>query len=94
MAFPNQTPRVYNRINVEKLNPGQKGVYGLYREGLWIYIGKGDIRDRLLAHINGDNPRITRNQPSRYVSEITDNMDNREKQLIREFTPVCNERVG
>ena len=35
------------------------GCYGLYKTGQWIYVGKGDTRTRLLAHLNNHNPCIT-----------------------------------
>jgi len=57
-------------------------------------VGKGDIRDRLLKHLNGDNPRIAHQAPDQWVSEVTSNMDVREKELILEFNPTCNQRVG
>jgi hypothetical protein len=97
MSFTQQTPRVFNTQNVEAIRPGQNGVYGLFREGVWIYVGKGDIRARLLAHLNGDNPPIVAERPTHWVDEVFANpaaMDEREIQLIRELTPRCNQRVG
>lgn len=94
MAFAPQTPRQFIRENIAAITPGQKGVYGLFREGQWIYVGKGDIRQRLLDYLNGDNLCITRNAPTHWVDEITTNADVREKELIRELNPLCNQRVG
>ncbi len=94
MSFPQQSSKIFNRANVLQTDPNQLGVYGLYREGTWIYIGQGDIRDRLLAHLNGDNPCITRERPTHWVGEVTSDMDARERQLILEYNPVCNQRVG
>jgi len=94
MPFPPQTSRVFNRVNVEAFSTNQLGVYGLFRQNQWVYIGKGDIRQRLLAHLNGDNPCITREQPTHWVYELTSNIDARERQLITEFSPLCNQRVG
>lgn len=94
MPFPNQTARAFTRANVEALTKGQNGCYGLFKQGTWIYIGKGDIRQRLLDHLSNDNPCITRQQPTHWVDEVTGNMDNREKQLIQEFAPACNQKVG
>ncbi len=94
MPFPTQTPRVFIKTNVEALNPNQYGCYGLLKNGIVIYVGKGDIRTRLLAHLNGENPRITRQAPNQWVDEVTADMDNREKQLILEFNPVCNQKLG
>jgi hypothetical protein len=59
-----------------------------------IYIGKGDIRDRMLAHFDGDNACIARNRPTQWVSIITANADATEKTLILEYTPTCNQKVG
>lgn len=95
MPFPKQTARTFTRTNIEAITPGQMGCYGLFiNQGAWVYIGKGDIRKRLLEHLNGDNPCITRNGPTHYVDAVTNNMDETEKALILEFNPTCNKKVG
>jgi len=94
MPFPQQEPRLYTRADVEALSPGQLGVYGLYRAGLWVYVGNGDIRQRLLDHLNGDNPCISASGPTHWVSAVTSAYDQLERQLILELSPVCNQRVG
>jgi len=95
MPFIQQKPRFFTRKNVEALNQNQFGVYGLFKRGAWIYIGKGDIRKRLLDHLNGDNPCILREQPIYWVDEIINgDPSTREKQLILELRPCCNQRVG
>ena len=94
MAFPTQDPKPYNKGRVERITGGQEGCYGLYRGDTWVYVGKGDIRGRLLDHLNGDNPCITKEKPTHWVDVVTGDMDAREKALIRELRPKCNERVG
>ena len=94
MPFPKQAGRPFTQADVESLKQNQRGVYGLYRPGVWIYIGKGNLRLRLLDHLYGDNPCITREGPTHWVGELTTNMDARERQLILEFDPICNRRVG
>lgn len=95
MAFPQQTPRAYTKANVEALNENQTGVYGLFKQGAWVYVGKGDIRQRLLDHLNGDNPCITRQAPTHWVDELTPGDPSaRERQLIIELDPVCNKKAG
>ena len=94
MPFPKQEKRTFNKAGIEDLTPNQFGCYGIYREGVWIYVGKGDIRERLLDHLNGDNDCITIENPTHYVAEVTAIADGREKQLILELSPVCNQRVG
>ena len=55
---------------------------------------KGDIRARLLAHLDGDVPCILKEQPQYWVDLVTDDMENDEKQLILACDPVCNPKVG
>jgi len=96
MPFTQQTSRVFIRQDVESLNPNQYGVYGIFNQSHWIYIGKGNIRARLLAHLNGDNPLILRAGPTHWIGEAcgVPNMDLREQQLILECKPSCNQRAG
>lgn len=95
MPFPNQTARAFTRANVEAITPGQMGCYGLFvNQGGWVYVGKGDIRTRLLAHLDGDNPCITKNKPTHWMDMVTNNMDQMEKALILELNPTCNKKVG
>ena len=94
MPFPPQTPGDFNRDSIIALGQGQYGGYGLFRGNQWIYVGKGDIRQRLLDHLNGDNPCITRTSPTHWVDMVTSDADSQEKELIRGLTPSCNQRVG
>lgn len=90
MPFPNQTPRAFTKENILAINSGQMGCYGLYRQGVWVYVGRGDIRQRLLDHFNGDNPCITRERPTHYVDVVCSDHVTREAQLINELKPICN----
>jgi len=94
MLFPKQEPRLFTQDTVETLNKDQYGVYGLFKPDTWVYVGKGDIRQRLLDHLNGDNPCIVREKPTHYVAEVIKNADDREKELIKELDPICNKKVG
>jgi hypothetical protein len=94
MAFPPQDPKSFTKAGVEWLNPGQHGCYGIFKNGKWIYVGKGDIRSRLMDHLNGDNPRITKESPTHYVAEVTADADAREKELILELNPSANQKIG
>jgi hypothetical protein len=84
----------FTRTDIEALHPGQMGVYGLYNQIRWVYIGSGDIRQRLLDHLGGDNSCITAQRPTHWVAEVTINYIQREKELIVEYDPICNRRVG
>jgi hypothetical protein len=93
MPFPTQTPHPFTRAGVEWLNSGQTGVYGIFREGLWIYVGKADdLRARLLQHLG--NADILKHSPTHYVTLVTTGPEIAEKQLTIELKPVANQRVG
>jgi hypothetical protein len=64
-------------------------VYGLLKNGSFVYIGKGRIRDRLLAHNAGDNPCIIRQAPTHFVYSMppTSQIDQVEKELIDHYDP-------
>jgi len=94
MPYKGQSRFLFRRESIESLRINPMGIYRLYRDALCIYIGKGDIRKRLLEHLNGDNPCITREAPNYWDFEEIINMDEREKQLIRELDPVCNKKMG
>lgn len=94
MPFPEQTPEEFNSASVEALKPNQIGCYGLYRHDAMVYIGKGNIKQRLRDHLIGDNPCITRENPTHWIAVITNDPDTREKELIQEYDPICNKRVG
>jgi hypothetical protein len=94
LPFPQQTPRAFTKTNIEVITPGQIGCYGLFRDGAWVYIGRGDIRARLLNHLGGGNPCITRQKPTHYVDVVTTDDEATEKRLIVEFQPICNQKVG
>jgi excinuclease UvrABC nuclease subunit len=93
MPFPQQNPQPFTRAGVEWLAARQTGVYGIFRNGLWIYVGKADdLRARLMQHLS--NQDITKHQPSHYVTMVTADPDNAERALIMELQPVANQRVG
>ncbi len=95
MGFINQVPGLFTRSAIDSLDSDQIGVYGIFRSNQWIYVGKGDIRKRLLDHLLGDNPLILKNNPTHWVAEVlSQDPSLREKQLIMELDPCCNQRVG
>ena len=68
----------------------QMGGYGLLKDGVCIYIGKGDLRARMLAHLDGDNRCITRHMPTHWIGVVTPHSDPLHAELIEEYGPVCN----
>ena len=94
MPFDNDKPWLFDRQAIESFDSGQTGVYAIYNAQRWIYIGRGEIRQRLLDHLNGDIPSINTNSPTHFRAEVTADSMNREKQLLREYAPVCNPRLA
>jgi hypothetical protein len=94
MPFPSNSGQLFNRAAIEAIKPNQYGCYGLYRQNAWIYVGKGDIRTRLLDHLGGGNPCITKEAPTGFITMVTADMDNQEKNLIVELNPICNRKAG
>lgn len=95
MPFREDVRKRFGWGEVQSLELGKKGVYALYDSKRWIYIGRGDVADRLGKHLQqGDNPCILRENPTHFMVEYTHSTVAREKELIEELKPVCNERVG
>ncbi len=90
MPFAPQDPKEYKRSGVMPLQDGDMGVYGLYNANGWVYVGGGNIRGRLIGHLNRDNNCIGFNSPTEFVFELTDDHENRVKELIQELSPSCN----
>jgi hypothetical protein len=87
MPFPQQDRKLFTRAAVEPIRPGLKGCYGLFRGEECLYIGKGDIRRRLLAHLEGDNAWISRSFPSYWLAVTAAEVDALERELISEYRP-------
>jgi len=85
MGFAQQYPRPFTQAGIGELNYGQTGVYGISAGSTWIYVGKGNIRERPLAHLMGDNACIR----GQNVCEVTVNADARARELVVELSPIC-----
>lgn len=47
-----------------------------------------------MDHLNGDIPCIIQHDPTHWVATVLVGFDEKEKKLILEFDPPCNQRVG
>ena len=79
----------FTRENVAR-SPDHEGVYALMRDETVIYIGSGNIRHRLWAHLKGDHPWITREAPTTYFRETCANHLARVEELRQAFPPLCS----
>jgi hypothetical protein len=93
-SFPPQKPQPFDREAVAAFRAGVRGCYGLFCRERWVYIGKGDIRERLLAHLDGDRPWTAAEEPTHWVAVQTDASDAVERELIASCGPLCNHRTG
>ena len=76
--------------------PESSGVYGLY-SALWIFIGESDnIRAGLLEHLAGDNPCISRLEPSGFAFELVcpEGRCRRKEELIKKLEPTCKKELS
>lgn len=84
---------IYSATSIAKHAPAVSGVYAIFREGLWIYIGEtDDIRHSLLAHVSGDDRCIARHLPTGFSFERWASGERQERwnDLVSELSPPCN----
>jgi excinuclease UvrABC nuclease subunit len=97
MPFRPNYKAAFTREAIEQIPLTAYGVYGIDNPGDEIYVGKGEIRTRLLAHLGGDNSCITSYKPTMFIAELVSTeaeATRRETALILEYNPRCNKRVG
>ena len=83
----------YTAASVAKHAPAASGVYAIFREGLWIYIGEtDDIRASLLAHLDGNDRCVFRHMPTGFSFERWPPSERHERcnDLISDLSPPCN----
>jgi excinuclease UvrABC nuclease subunit len=96
MGFNKSSGYVFSEAGIAAYAPRESGVYGIYKEGTWIYIGEArDIEARLYEHLRGESDqsaRILRQRPTGFIFERCDarTRTTREAQLIAELTPISN----
>ena len=96
--IPMSKKYLFSKAGIEWLKTNQRGVYAIYNSsGRCVYIGKGDIRQRLLDHLNGGSPLITLQKPKYWSAQVSNSekaMLILEKKLILALAPAANQRVG
>lgn len=89
VTFPPQKPQPFARDAVAALRVGILGCYGLFCHDRWVYIGQGDIRARLLAHLDGERPWLAADQPTHWVALETADYEAVARDLVIACGPVC-----
>lgn len=94
MPFRNCFARVFKAAAIRREAPPFSGVYGLSDSRGWIYVGEGDdIRARLLGHLQETDTLLARRAPTGFSFELSPPAERvaRQRQIILEFDPVCND---
>lgn len=92
MSWHGSRKFAYSLIEVAQYAPGRSGVYVVYSNAQWVYIGaSADIGASLRGHINGDDPCIRQGRPTHFAFELVPAKRRaaRQQELIREFDPAC-----
>ncbi len=98
MAFVPNDFHHFTRPAVINDAPNVSGVYGIFRDGAWIYVGEAqDIQARLIQHLTADDSADIRAQhPTGFTFERVPAAARvaRQNALIAELNPICNRRMG
>ena len=82
----------WGRAWIEFKTPTGQGVYCIRnKEGKILYIGKGNLRERLLSHWykeNAGDASVWSGGPHSFSNELTDKPKGRERELLRELKPA------
>ena len=80
---------------VEQIEEGQIGCYGLLKDGEVIYVGAGEIRSCMLAHLGGQPASLQGCPPTHWIGAEVPDPDTLLPELLEEYRPRCNEpRAG
>jgi excinuclease UvrABC nuclease subunit len=97
MPWGNPTSYEFSRMSIVRNAPEQSGVYALYHRATWIYIGEAEnIRAQLLQHLDGGDTFVTVYPALSFSYVLTPAAARawRQDELIREFHPICNPKLG
>jgi excinuclease UvrABC nuclease subunit len=88
----------FTQLSIVAAAPSVSGVYALFNENQWIYIGEGaDIQARLLQHRrDSHNDCVNRYSPAFFAYEQVGSAWRlaRQDSLILELKPLCNMKLG
>ena len=93
MPFPEQPRHPFNEEEIRRLPEGKRGVYGLFNEEACVFVGKGNLRERLLGHLKPgyteESRSIRKLAPTYFLVEETEDFVVRHMGLTVEYTPKC-----
>ncbi len=93
MPFPDQPRHPFTPEEVARVPEGKRGVYGLFNDLGCVFVGKGNLRERLLLHLKPgytEEARCIRKlAPTYFLLEETENFVVRHMGLAVEYAPRC-----
>ena len=87
---------VFTQQSITHNVPPSSGVYALYNDRLWVYIGESnDIQCRLLEHLQNPEMCVRAVAPKALLFELLPEAQRvaRQNVLIAQLGPVCNQRL-
>ncbi len=96
MAFNSNTGNSFSEAGIATYAPCEPGVYGIYSNQQWIYVGESEnIEKSLYAHLHRQSEEsycILSRGPTHFVFDLGDEMWRkiRAEGLIEELRPACN----
>jgi len=96
MPWNNKVGYPLTEQNVVSRVPPTSGVYGIYRDNNWVYFGESDnLSRRLHEHLSDASHAMHRYAPLHFSFEVLPlGRVARQDQLICEFNPACNQKLG
>ena len=96
MAWKGSNHFRFNEAWVRIYAPAGSGVYAIYAQGRWLFIGEAeDVRGQLLRLLGGENPCIMHQGPTHFAFQSVPSPDRLawQRELIAEYQPACNEQA-
>jgi hypothetical protein len=96
MPFNAAAGHPFSEAGVATYAPCEPGIYGIYSNQQWIYVGESqDIEKSLYAHLHRQSEEsycILSRSPTHFVFDLGDEMwgKTRVKGLVEELKPACN----
>jgi len=92
-----QSGFIFNQQGITQNVPPSSGVYALYNDLLWVYIGESnDIQRRLRDHLQNPEMCVRATAPTAFLFELSPEAQRvaRQQVLIARLGPVCNQGIG
>jgi excinuclease UvrABC nuclease subunit len=91
MPWRNQNVYPMTPASLQSKAPLKEGVYGIRSGDRWLYVGQSeDLRRRLIELFQDRSNPIHKYPNLEFLCEVTPMGEDRMRQLLIEFRPLCN----